>query len=232
MKAKWSKNLWLNGRSLSMLVAGPLALLSLLGVSSVQAQSVIGEAYAVDGSKLRYLEEHQCAASGEECLVEYRYPEGSVFARKRVDYRDSMQAPDLKIEDLRAGETILIESDFDDDVVVDAGFDHYVRLRWDELSNGAEITFPFLVAGREKPLNMRAQLQEEMGCAENRLCLTITLDNWLLAALVSPIRLEYDQTSRRLLQFSGVSNIRDDDGKSQQVRIDYRYQDEAADTAS
>ncbi|MEP5568132.1 MAG: hypothetical protein ABJN62_09890 [Halioglobus sp.] len=232
MNARWLKRPLFGNEPQVTLLAKPLAVLILTGISTAQAQSVIGEAYAMDGSAIRYLEEHRCAANGEECVVEYRYPEGEVFARKRVDYRPSMQAPGLKIEDLRAGETLVIESDFEDDVVVDAGFDHYVRLRWDELAGGEEVRFPFLVAGRDKPLNMRAQLEDEVECAQSRLCLTITLDNWLLSALVSPIRLEYDETSRRLLQFEGVSNIRDDDGKSQQVRIDYRYQDEAADTAS
>ena len=232
MNARWSKCLSFSNGPQYLREARLLGLAMLMGIPAAQAQSVIGEAYAIDGSAIRYLEEHRCAADGEECVVEYRYPEGNVFARKQVDYRPSMQAPGLRIEDLRAGETIVIDSDFEDDVVVDAGFDHYVRLRWDELANGEEVRFPFLVAGRAKPLNMRAQLEEELACSESRLCLTITLDNWLLAALVSPIRLEYDQASRRLMQFEGVSNIRDEEGKSQEVRLDYRYQDDAADTAS
>ncbi len=208
------------------------SLVAALEVPSAQAETVIGEAYAEDGSVLRYLEVHECVENGEECVVEYRYPGGDVFARKRVDYRRSMQSPGLQIEDLRAGETVVIDSVFDDDVVVDAGFDHYVRLRWDDLSSGDEVKFPFLVVGRDKPLNMRAQLEEKVKCPQSRLCLSITLDNWLLSALVSPIRLEYDQDSRRLLQFKGVSNIRDDEGKSQQVKIQYRYQDGALETAS
>lgn len=215
-----------------MLAASSLMVVFILGVSSAHAQSVIGEAYAEDGGALRYLEIHKCATNGEECLVEYRYPEGDVFARKRIDYRGSMQAPGLQIEDLRAGETVVIDSEFGEDVVVDAGFDHYVRMRWDELSSGTAVQFPFLVVGRDKPLNMRAQMESSMSCPESRLCLSVTLDNWLFAALIDPIRLQYDQDSRRLLQFRGVSNLRDDDGKSQQVTIQYRYQEDALDTAS
>ena len=87
-----------------------------------------------------------------------------MFARKRIDYRGSMQAPGLQIEDLRAGETVVIDSEFGEDVVVDAGFDHYVRMRWDELSSGAAVQLPFLVVGRDKPLNMRAQMESSMSC--------------------------------------------------------------------
>lgn len=196
------------------------------------AQNVVGEAYTVDGSELRYRETHSCTASGEECLVEYRYPEGKLFARKHINYSESQQSPSLRIEDLRAGETVLIDRAFDEEVVVDAGFDHYVRLRWTELADGEGVNFPFLVAGRDKPLKMLARKDDDGSCPARRLCLEITLDNWLLAAIVSPIELEYDEASRRLLQFKGISNIRDDEGKSQDVRIIYRYADELADTAS
>lgn len=205
--------------------------LLLLSAVSAQAESVVGEAYADDDGALRYREVHTCSVDGEECLVEYRYPGGDLFARKRVDYRKSMQSPSLHIEDLRVGETLQIDGDFYSDVVVDAGFDHYVRLRWDALAGGETVKFPFLVAGRSKPLDMLAKKGDD-ACPDSRLCLVITLDNWLLAAIVSPIRLEYDTASRRLLQFQGVSNIRDEQGKSQQVKIDYRYPADALDTAS
>lgn len=204
----------------------------LLSAVSAQSENVIGEAYADDDGTLRYREVHTCSVNGEECLVEYRYPGGDLFARKRVDYRKSMQSPSLHIEDLRVGETLQIDGDFYSDVVVDAGFDHYVRLRWDALAGGETVKFPFLVAGRSKPLDMLAKQGDDSVCPDTRMCLVITVDNWLLAAIVSPIRLEYDESSRRLLQFQGVSNIRDEQGKSQQVKIDYRYPADALDTAS
>ena len=152
------------------------------------AQNVVGEAFTVDGSELRYREMHSCSASGEECLVEYRYPEGELFARKHIDYSESQQSPSLRIEDLRAGETVLIDRGFDEELVVDAGFDHYVRLRWTELAEGEGVNFPFLVAGRDKPLKMLARKDEDGSCPDSRLCLEITLDNWLLAAIVFPHR--------------------------------------------
>jgi hypothetical protein len=196
------------------------------------AQSVVGEAYSMDGSELQYREVHSCTSAGEQCLVEYRYPEGELFARKHINYSDSQQSPSLRIEDLRVGETVLVDKEFGDEVVVDAGFDHYVRLRWTELAGGEGVNFPFLVVGREKPIKMLARKDRDSDCPDTRLCLEITLDNWLLAAIVSPIELQYDQGSRRLLQFKGISNIRDDEGKSQDVRIIYRYTEELADTAS
>ena len=58
-------------------------------------------------------------------------------------------------------------------------------------------------------------------CAQ--VCLQIELDSWLLGMLVDPFELTYDRGSRRLLRFTGVSNLKDGEGQSQQVDIHYRY---------
>ena len=42
--------------------------------------------------------------------------------------------------------------------------------------------------------------------------------------LVDPIYIGYDSTSRRLAVFSGLSNLRDDQGEPQNVLITYEYQ--------
>lgn len=200
-----------------------LVLLSAVLAVEVQAMNVIGSAYGVDDGELRYREIHQCSADGERCTVEYRDPSGDMFARKVVDYADSLQAPSLEMQDLRHGETVRVKGEAEGELVIDAGFDHYVRQRWEQLVKGDTLSFPFLVAGRDKPLQMKASKAASEGCPQERVCFTVALDNWLLSRLLPPIRLEYDAESQRLLQFKGVSNIRDAEGRSQQVRIDYRY---------
>jgi hypothetical protein len=154
--------------------------------------------------------------------VEYRDPSGDVFARKAIDYASGLHSPTLVMEDFRLGEVRRLEGNYGEGVVVDAGFDHYVRHRWEELDAGEEIEFPFLIAGREKPLPMSARLDEERNCEADRLCLLVTLDMWLVSLLVEPIRLVYDE-QRRLIQFRGVSNIPTEDGTAQSVEINYRY---------
>ena len=183
--------------------------------------SVVGEAFSLKDGELRYREVHQCSTTGDRCTVEYQSPDGQLIARKELDYQDSLHSPSLQVQDLRQGQTLTVEGDKQQEVVVDAGFDHYVRLRWEELTGGETVRFPFLVVGRDKPLKMAATQAE--GCPNDRTCFSVNLDNWLLGNLLTPIHLEYDSRSRRLLQFRGVSNIRDEQGRSQQVRIDYRY---------
>lgn len=208
-----------------------LLVTAMLGVNA-NAMNVVGEAYDVDNGELRYREIHQCSAGGDRCVVEYEDPAGELIARKIVDYQSSLHSPSLQVQDLRQGTTVSIEGDSREAVVIDAGFDHYVRLRWDDLVSGTTVRFPFLVVGREKPLKMTASKMEPEACPEERMCFKVALDNWLLGNLLTPIRLEYDADSRRLLQFKGVSNIRDVDGKSQMVRIDYRYVESLAEEST
>ena len=206
--------------SRSVLVATLLALA--VPALAVERLLVVGEARSLDDEELQYREYHHCSVDGRLCSVLYKDTEGQLFARKQVDYSESLRSPSLLIEDLREGSTLRIDGDFDADLVVDAGFDNYVRQRWSELAQGETVRFPFLVVGRDSPIRMKASRDEGNACDDGALCLTVTLDAWLLSMLVSPIELVYDD-EKRLTQYRGISNIRDAEGRSQSVRIEYRY---------
>lgn len=47
--------------------------------------------------------------------------------------------------------------------------------------------------------------------------------NWLIAAVLPPIDLEYEKISQRLLRFTGLGQLPNDAGKGQPVDIHYRY---------
>lgn len=204
-----------------------LSLLLLLLVPAAQALEnlyVVGEARSLKDGELRYREYHHCSEDRRQCQVLYRDADGSLFARKHIDYSESASSPSVVVEDLREGRTLRLQGRDEPDLVVDAGFDNYVRERWNELSRGETVRFPFLIAGRDSPVPMKASSKEGGACKGGRLCLSVSLDAWLVSLLVEPIRLVYD-SERRLLQYQGISNIRDGDGRSQQVRIDYEYAD-------
>jgi len=187
------------------------------------AMPAMGEVREAEGDTLLYREYHACNADGTQCTVEYRTPVGKVFAHKWLDYSDSRWAPELRFDDRRSGREVVVGNTGVEGVVVDAGFDNYVRERWTSLAAGEPVEFPFLVAGREQPVAMLARASRGGGCAAHTLCLVVTPANWLYSWLVEPIRLVYDGETRRLLQFRGLSNIRADDGSWRNVVIDYRY---------
>ncbi|AQA18581.1 hypothetical protein BST95_10385 [Halioglobus japonicus] len=184
---------------------------------------IVGEARSPDGDELLYRELHHCNADGRLCEITYVDPDGETIGVKSLDYTLALPAPMVSMHDIRRGRTMTTPQIIEPGVVVDAGFDNYVRERWDDLRTGDGVTFPFLVLGRNKPLMMRA-VNIPNSCDDGMTCLSVTLDAWWLSMLVKPIELAYD-SERRLVMFAGVSNIPDERGKGQDVVIRYRYAD-------
>lgn len=215
-----------------MLRPSAILLLLILSVLSSVAHSVsltpptvLGSAYDREKGHLLYTEHHFCTQQGLQCEVEYRDSSGVLIAQKSLDYSGSPFSPALTMIDYRNKVKHSVPGTGQGDIVVDAGFDNYVRSIWDELEGGNSVRFPFLVPGFSRPLKMRADREMSRGCGQDSLCLEIRLDSWLLGMLASPIELAYSREERRLLRFSGVSNIKGGNGETLNVDIHYSYGD-------
>ena len=137
-----------------------------------------------------------------------------------------MTAPSLRFEDYRRDREIRIHFAEDDgNLVVDAGFDNFVRAQWETLANGQPVRFRFRGVGFDAPIDMKIDLNDEDDCETGNLCLAINIDSWLLSNFVDPIQLSYSRGDRRLLRYSGISNLRDAGGDSMNVDIYYVYPD-------
>jgi hypothetical protein len=145
---------------------------SVLAVSSVclhdsaeidQTPLVVGEAYSGDNKALIYCEYHYAPANSVKIIVDYRYPDGELIARKRLNYSSGLLSPDVLQEDFRTGELreVALLTDKESDtplavgyrktlqsdmqtvnmaapvsLVVDAGFNQAVRKYWNVLLGG------------------------------------------------------------------------------------------------
>jgi hypothetical protein len=185
---------------------------------------VIGNAYDGESGQYLYSEYHSCTSSKLECLVDYRDPSGQLIVSKKLNYTAGFTQPTLIMKDYRTGKDTIINSEYREGLVVDAGFDNFVRSQWDTLTTGDTVKFLFLVAGFDEPLKMRASLDRSRSCNAEQLCLEIVLDSWLLRFLADPIALAYSLDSKRLLRYQGLSNIRDENNKSMIVDIHYDYE--------
>jgi hypothetical protein len=188
-------------------------------------RTVTGSAYDRSSGDLIYREYHFCDLASIQCSVEYRDAADELIAQKQLDYSAGPYSPTLVMNDFRQEEEISLNLAGSPDWVVDAGFDNFVRSKWDMLDAGEVVKFPFLVPGFEKPLKMRAQRADKDSCVSDELCLEIVLDSWLLGMLVDPIALSYSRPERKLLRFQGISNIRGSNGESLDVDILYQYSD-------
>ncbi len=202
-----------------------LLVLCLLAFSSetVVAFDIVGEARDVASGDLLYHEQHNCNSRGTTCLVSYLDTDGALFAQKQVDYSASLSAPSLTFEDFRTETIVQVVRPPRPGLVIDAGFDHFVRMHWTELDAGVRLPFQFLPAGRDAPLNMIASRALRSNCPATQLCLQIALQSRLFSLFVDPIRLTYTRATRRLLRYTGLSNIADAAGGTLDVDIFYTY---------
>jgi len=216
----------------------------------------IGTAWTADKSAVLYYEYHFAENPDLQLStrVQYRRADGSVFAEKTIDYSRSLTAPDIQHIDYR--NTARITTELTDDtraamirvgfqahdspryreemlahretVVVDAGFDPYVRKHWETLVTGESVSAGMLVPSRLDTVRVSLTKTDAGNCdpaATDVYCFVIRPAGMLRAVgwLVDPIYIGYDQQSKRLKVFDGISNLRDDNGEPQNVLITFEY---------
>ncbi|MGV6806586.1 MAG: hypothetical protein ACWA5K_01615, partial [bacterium] len=186
----------------------------------VDEPSIIGKAYRQSAGTLIYTEEHFLPSQSIHRVI-YRSNEGVVIAEKQIDYQASLTAPDFEqhnrlvdrsISAVRVDNQFLLnrfQKDADthpkearipvnEALVVDAGFDHFVREHWELLIKGISLTFDFLLPTRQRTVELAIK---NIACdpPDNAQCFMITPANTLLKWLADPIRLSYDPHTRQLL---------------------------------
>jgi hypothetical protein len=222
--------------------------------AAAQPQQIIGVAHALDreagksSARPLYEEVHVSGEAGKSRNVSYRM-DGIEFASKSVDYSVSAVAPDFTQQDSRRGEMIAARRDARGRVelgyreragtqehwqvleasprplVIDAGFDNFVRQHWQALAAGEGVDFDFAVPSRARTVHLVIASAAPAHCGGPAIagsrCLRVYAGNYLVRMFFPALHLLYDDGGR-LLRFMGLSNINDANGDGQQVRIDYR----------
>ncbi|RME91991.1 MAG: hypothetical protein D6767_04095 [Candidatus Hydrogenedentota bacterium] len=205
-------------------------------------------AYSKDRKKIYYYENHrEIWQNGKHIAsqVTYTDPKGKVIVKKRVDYSKSQTAPDFVTEDLRTGymegATLLppgkvklyfrrdksakLESDIlriKTPLVLDAGFDRFIRLKWKELQTGKKMRVFFAVPSRLTLLEFRLyKVKDTRYNGRSAVQYTLDLNNIFYRLFVKGFSLYYDKEKRRLLSFQGISNLRDEEGDNYETIIDF-----------
>jgi len=203
-----------------------------------------GEAYALAGATPLYRESHwryddEGVAKG---LVLYLCPDGSPFARKHIRATASAQAPDFDLVDARDGYSegvrgkgnareVYVRSNAvapertaelkdHSALVVDAGFDAFVRSHWDAL-NGSAATLDFLVPSRLGAMNFQvSRIGAEKVDGRDAQRFRLALARWY-GGLLPHIDVVYDDATRNLVRYEGMSNMRDASARNLVVRIEF-----------
>jgi hypothetical protein len=206
-----------------------------------------GYARSLDTGQLLYVESHAVTGAGtaqEKRVVLYRCSaDSSPFARKLLDYGAARTAPAFEFDDARSGfaeglkrdsrglvvfaregaqaELRIEPLDATPQLVADAGFDEFVRERWDSLERGAVSKVPFLVPSLRESVDFRVRKVDETRIGGDvasviRLSLAGPL-GWF----VPDIDVSYRKHDRRLLRYRGTTNIRNAAGELLKAQIDF-----------
>lgn len=220
-------------------------LLAALPAFSSQQLTVVGDAYDMAGEQLLYQEYHYYSADNLDHKVVYKDAEQQDIAVKTVDYRSGTTTPAFRQQSWNYPEDITVELidgqlliryavgdeavrqerlDPKQPLVIDAGFDYYVRNNWAALTRDEALSFFFPAVTRQSLIKLKIKQTACSYATETDVCFVINSANWLISLLLDPIELGYGKNSRQLNRFRGLANLTDSRGEGLKVDIRYTYQ--------
>lgn len=223
-------------------------------VTQTVAQT-IGEAFDLNTNKPLYSETHCVSGDALTREVIYKDPENQLIAYKVLRYDTGSNTPSYVQHNVHSQDSIAVELEQERQeiiftatdanrseqpsvasvkpsaalpVVIDAGFDAFVRENWQSLVAGESKQFQFPFAARESLVELSIASASCSYATVTEQCFSLELNNWLLNMVADPIELGYDAKLQRLTRFRGISNISDGQGEALAVDIHYRYDDVVA----
>lgn len=230
-----------------------LSILAAFSATTLQAEEnyvVAGSAYSLDANQLIYRELYTALDENKSVRVDYMTPEGVAFASKTLVYQGESFQPSFNYEDTRDNEYVSAQFQgarlvlshvmgntqnekviYDNArMVVDAGFDAYIQLNWDKLVAGKRLKFDFAMPTRLSSLQLEVRKIKgpespvyDADFGRDWIYFRITPAKTFISLFADPINLAYDPNGKYLMRFHGRSNIDDDRGGPQDVRIEYEY---------
>lgn len=221
-----------------------LGCLILATTSAAADLTFTGFARHPDTGALLYVETHAVKDPGsadEQRVVLYQRDAGaSPFARKHLVYGSARTRPGFVFEDRRSG---YAESFAERDsrvsaragagadtrsksvtargLVVDAGFDEFVRENWQALQRGDALVAPFLVPSRLTSVNFKVRKVTHTRI-DGQMASVIRLSlSGALGWFLPDIDVSYRNRDRQLLRYRGLTNIRDVTGDLIEAQIDF-----------
>jgi hypothetical protein len=180
-----------------------------------------------------------------ERVVLYTCPDGAPFARKVATYEDPL-APSFSFEDVtngvregvKAGERRRVffrgvDQKLEKSIplqplpglVVDSGFDEFIRSNWHALMTAGPLSLQFLVPSRLETMNFQVQ-HVRSGSEETVPTEVFRLKVQGLIGWIAPsIDVSYSENDHILLRYEGMSDLRDKAGENLRADIRFRPRD-------
>ncbi len=115
-------------------------------------------------------------------------------------------------------------------LVIDAGFDAYIQLNWDQLMTGKRLKYDFALPPRLSTIQLEVRKIKASESPVNDkdygrdwVHFRITPAKAFVSFFSDPIYLAYNPQGKYLLRYFGRSNVDNDAGEPVDVRIEYEY---------
>jgi hypothetical protein len=221
---------------------------STIAIGHLSKATEIGKAYDLsDPSNLLFTETKSEVLVNnvvKELNVVYRDKNLIVIADKKVDFSKSTLHPDYKMEDKKSGRIescTKIGNDFSlsfkknknevlksktiavpSPAVCDAGFSNVVKENFDKLLKGESVVINMIVPERFDYYSFRyTKVKNVKFSGKDAVLIKMESDNYIIRQLVDPMYLTFDVSTRKLLQYEGVSSISNEKGERYVVKLVY-----------
>lgn len=206
-----------------------------------------GTAYDKKSGKFIYVESHSRQIKNGKLIsgtVEYLNKSGKSFVSKSLQYKYSAIAPNYRLVDKRSGyiegvrvlagnrlslynqpaagkeKQTAIQSFDPKKLVIDAGFDEFIRKNWDRLQKNERILIQFAVPSMLRIVEFRVyKVSSRTIKGKPATIFSMDLGNFFLRLFMDPIVVSYDNKEKKLLRYEGVSNILDSKGDNHIAKI-------------
>lgn len=199
--------------------------------------------------KLVYKELHTLTQNNGKIISSetvYYNPKGEIIARLTNNYTQSLSLPEHTMRDIRhknthglrylndspfmfnqddkdSEETKKIDiKDFKGKLVVGGqGLHYYLVSNFESVIKNKTLKLKFVIPGRLDVYDFYLKL---IGQSDEKIVFEVEIDNWFLKLFAPKLKMVYDAKSKRLLKYSGLSNIRTEEKEMMNVDIEYSYE--------
>jgi hypothetical protein len=175
----------------------------------------VGEAYDLKSNELLYTEHHHYISPTLH-KVEYREPNGDIFATKTLIYEKSFFSPDFIFTNNRNGEFISVKKENkqvileyqenshssrrknkisdSNNLVIDAGFDPFITSNWQSLISGKSIVANYLIPSQGDYYELTLK---RISCDNpENYCFSISSSSFFIRIFSSELKLTYSRYNR------------------------------------
>jgi hypothetical protein len=208
-------------------------------------QTRVYEGKALREGKHVYTEKHTVTWLDKKVLSSvtvYTSPLGKVLATLKNDYSKSLNMPENEMDDLMMKnkygiryqgaaplmyriengkeEKKAIKDEAGKLLVGGQGLHYHIIEHMDEIIRKGKLDLKFVIPGKLDAYDFYLKVAKVM---PGKVEFDVEIDNWFLRLFAPGLKLIYDTKEKRLLRYSGLSNIQNDKKEIMNVEIEYKY---------